>query len=208
MSLDGLIWFSLIITSYLIGGVPAAYLVTRLLTGQDIRNLGDGNPGAANVYRNVGPRAGITVGLVDILKGALAVLLVRGLTDSTGLQFTAGIAVLAGHNWPIHMGFRGGRGAATATGVLMSTVPVIAVPVGAVTLIIFCVIKKATVALGVFLIAVPVFAWAAGYSYTVVSYAIAVPVLVGLTHYFNTRVHEPQGGLESDQAEEQALPQG
>ena len=90
----------------------------------------------------------------------------------------------------------------------MSTVPVIAIPVGAVTLIIFCVIKKATVVLGVFLTAVPVFAWAAGYSYTVVSYAIAVPVLVGLTHYFNTRVLEPQVGLESDQAEERVLPQG
>ena len=208
MSLDGLTWLSLIITSYLIGGIPSAYLVTRLLKGQDIRNLGDRNPGAANVFRNVSPKAGITVGIVDILKGALAVLLVRGLTDATPLAFMAGIAVVSGHNWPFHMGFRGGRGAATATGVLMSTVPVIAVPVGAVTLIIFCVIKKATVALGVFLIAVPVFAWAAGYSYTVVSYAIAVPVLVGLTHYFNTRVLEAQGALESDQAEERALPQG
>ena len=208
MSLDGLTWLSLIITSYLIGGIPSAYLVTRLLKGQDIRNLGDRNPGAANVFRNVSPKAGITVGIVDILKGALAVLLVRGLTDATPLAFMAGIAVVSGHNWPFHMGFRGGRGAATAIGVLLPTVTEIAIPVGAVTFIILGVTKKATVALGVFLIAVPVLAWAAGYSYTVVSYVIAVPVLVGLTHYFNTRGLEAQGALESDQAEERALPQG
>ena len=208
MSLDGLTWISLIITSYLIGGIPTAYLVTRLIIGQDIRNLGDRNPGAANVFRNVSPKAGFTVGAVDILKGALAVLLVRGLTDSTALEFTAGFAVLAGHNWPAHMGFHGGRGAATAIGVLLATVPVIAIPVAAVTLVVLGVTKKATVALGVFLIAVPVSAWAAGYSYTVVSYVIAVPVLVGLTHFFNTRALEPEGTLESEPAEERALPQG
>ncbi len=208
MSLDGLTWFSLILTSYLIGGIPTAYLVTRLITGQDIRNLGDRNPGAANVFRNVSPKAGITVGVVDILKGALAVLLVRGLMDSTALEFTAGIAVLAGHNWPVNLGFRGGRGAATAIGVLLSTVPVIAIPVCAVALVVLRVTKKATVALGVFLIAVPVLALLAGYSYTVVSYAVAVPVLVGLTHYLNTRVFAPQSSLESDQGEERALPQG
>ena len=208
MSLDGLTWFSLILTSYLIGGIPTAYLVTRLLIGQDIRNLGDRNPGAANVFRNVSPKAGLAVGVVDILKGAVAVLLVRGLMDSTALEFTAGIAVLAGHNWPFHLRFRGGRGAATAIGVLLPTVPVIAIPVGAVSLVVLRVCKKATVALGVFLIAVPVLAWLAGYSYTVVSYAVAVPVLVGLTHYFNTRDPAPQDSLESDQADERALPQG
>ncbi|PKB66732.1 MAG: hypothetical protein BZY81_06435 [SAR202 cluster bacterium Io17-Chloro-G4] len=208
MSLDGLTWFSLIITSYLIGGIPSAYLVTRLVIGQDIRNLGDHNPGAANVFRNVSPRAGITVGVVDILKGALAVLLVRGLMDSTALEFMAGFAVLAGHNWPFHMGFRGGRGAATAIGVLLPTLPVIAIPVAAVTLVVLRLTKKATVALGVFLIAVPVLALVSGYSYALVSYAIAVPVLVGLTHYFDTRVLDPQGALDSDQAEERALPQG
>jgi len=208
VSLDGLTWFSLVLTAYFIGGIPTAYLVTRLLIGQDIRKLGDHNPGAANVFRNVSPKAGITVGVVDILKGALAVLLVRGLMDSTALEFMAGIAVLAGHNWPAHLGFRGGRGAATAIGVLLPTVPVIAIPVGAVALVVLRVTKKATVALGVFLIAVPVLAWPAGYSHTVVSYAVTVSVLVGLTHFVSTRVLAPQGSLESDQTDEQALPQG
>ncbi len=208
MSLDGLTWFSLILTSYLIGGIPTAYLVTRLLLGQDIRNLGDHNAGAANVFRNVGPRAGLVVGFVDILKGAVAVLLVGSLTDSTALQFMAGIAVLAGHNWPIHLGFRGGRGAATAIGVLLPTVPAIAIPVGAVALIVLRLTKKVTVSLAVFLIAVPVLSWLAGFSYTVVSYAVAVPVLVGITHYLRIREHHRFRDLESEQADERAFPQG
>ena len=208
MSLDGLTGISLIFISYLIGGISSAYLVTRLVLGQDIRNLGDNNPGAANVFRNVSPKAGLTVGVFDILKGVLAVLLVRSVTDSITLELMAGVAVVAGHNWPIHLGFRGGRGAATSVGVLLITVPLVSIPVAAVSLIVLQFTKRATVALGVFLIAVPVLAFPVGYSYTMVSYVIAVPVLVGLTHYLNTKILGSQATLESDQAEERALPQG
>jgi glycerol-3-phosphate acyltransferase PlsY len=80
--------------SYLIGGISSAFLVTRLVLGQDIRNLGDNNPGAANVFRNVSPKAGLTVGVFDILKGVLAVLLVRSVTDSITLELMAGVAVV------------------------------------------------------------------------------------------------------------------
>ncbi len=208
MSLDGLTGISLIFISYLIGGISSAFLVTRLVLGQDIRNLGDNNPGAANVFRNVSPKAGLTVGVFDILKGVLAVLLVRSVTDSITLELMAGVAVVAGHNWPIHLGFRGGRGAATSVGVLLITVPLVSIPVAAVSLIVLQFTKRATVALGVFLIAVPVLAFPVGYSYTMVSYVIAVPVLVGLTHYLNTKILGSQATLESDQAEERALPQG
>ena len=208
MSLDGLTGISLIFISYLIGGISSAYLVTRLVLGQDIRNLGDNNPGAANVFRNVSPKAGLTVGVLDILKGVLAVLLVRSLTDSTALELMAGVTVVAGHNWPIHLGFRGGRGAATAVGVLLIAVPLVSVPVAAVSLMVLQFTKRATVALGVFLITVPVLTFPVGYSYTMVSYVIAVPVLVGLTHYLNTKVLGSQAAIEPDQAEERALPQG
>ena len=208
MSLDGLTGISLIFISYLIGGISSAFLVTRLVLGQDIRNLGDNNPGAANVFKNVSPKAGLTVGVFDILKGVLAVLLVRSVTDSITLELMAGVAVVAGHNWPIHLGFRGGRGAATSVGVLLITVPLVSIPVAAVSLIVLQFTKRATVALGVFLIAVPVLAFPVGYSYTMVSYVIAVPVLVGLTHYLNTKILGSQATLESDQAEERALPQG
>ena len=81
-------WPGLVLVSYFIGSMPTAYLATRLLKGQDIRQLGDRNVGAANVYRSVGPRAGLAVGIIDIAKGAVAVLLVKGMVDSPALEMT------------------------------------------------------------------------------------------------------------------------
>ena len=210
MSWDGLTWFSLILLSYLIGGIPTAYIATRLLTGQDIRHLGDRNPGAANVFRNVNPKAGLLVGVVDLVKGAAVILLVRGLVDSTALEMLGGVAVLAGHNWPVHLGLRGGRGAATAIGVLLAMLPAVAIPIGAVALLVLFLKRKATIAIGCFLIAVPVSAWPIGYSYPVVIYSVAVPVLVGVTHYLSVRTlsSRSQIKLEPEQSDERMLPQG
>ena len=210
MSWDGLTWVSLIVVSYLIGGIPTAYIATRLLTGQDIRQLGDRNPGAANVFRNVSPKAGMLVGIVDIAKGAAVIVLVRGLADSTALEMSAGAAVLVGHNWPVYLGMRGGRGAATAIGVLLGMLPLLAIPVGAVTLLILFLKRKAILAIAFFLISVPILAWPVGYSYPVVIYSVAVPVLVGLTHYFSVRTPSSQTRLdvEPDSTDEQMLPQG
>ena len=207
MSWDSLTWFCLVLASYLIGGIPTAYLATRLLTGGDIRHVGDRNPGAANVFRNVGPKAGVLVGAIDVIKGGLAVVLVRIVADSTPLEMIAGVAVLAGHNWPVHLGLRGGRGAATAIGVLLATLPWLAIPVGAIALVVLYATKKATVAIGVFLIAVPVLGWPVGYSYPVVIYAVAIPVLVGLTHYFSVRAAAPAVNPDPEQSDESALPQ-
>ena len=208
MTLDSLIWLGLVVVSYLIGGIPTAYIATRLLTGADIRHMGDRNSGAANVYRNVGPKAGLLVGIIDIVKGVAVIVLVWSLVDSTHLRMIAGVAVLSGHNWPIHLGLRGGRGAATAIGVLLAMLPVLAIPVGAVALIVLYATKKAIIAIGVFLIAVPVLAWPVGYSYPVAIYAVAIPILVGLTHYFSVKASAPAVNTESEQGDERALPQG
>ena len=207
---DGLVWFGLITLSYFIGGISAAYLATRLLTGQDVRQLGDRNPGAANVFRNVNPKAGLLVGAVDVLKGAMVMALARSLVDSTVLELLAGAAVLAGHNWPVHLGFRGGRGAATAIGVLLATLPALAVPLGVISMVILYVTRKATIAIGAFLILVAVLAWPAGYPYPVAIYAVAVPVLVGLTHYFSVRALPSPGRVivEPQQSDERMSPQG
>ena len=128
MQWDALTWVGLALLSYAIGGIPTAYLATKTVLRRDIRHLGDRNAGAANVFRSVGPRAGLAVGAIDIAKGAAAVMLVRGLVDSTGMELMAGVAALAGHNWPVHLRFKGGRGAASAVGVLLVVLPAIAVP--------------------------------------------------------------------------------
>lgn len=210
MALDSLSWFSLIVTSYLIGGIPTAYLATRMLIGRDIRQLGDHNSGAANVYRNVSARAGLTVGAIDIFKGSVAILLVKSLVGSTPLGMAAGIAVVAGHNWPLHLGLRGGRGAATAIGVLMAMLPALAIPVSALAMIALFITKKAVIGLGLILILVPVLAWPVGYDYPVAIYAVAIAFLVGLSHHISVRWRSLQEELEQspEQAQERARPQG
>jgi glycerol-3-phosphate acyltransferase PlsY len=203
-----LTWIGLTLVSYLVGGIPTAYVATRLLTGQDIRRLGDRNPGAANVYRNVGPTAGLAVAAIDVSKGAAAVLLVKGLAESTGLEMLAGVAVMVGHNWPVHLGLRGGRGAATAVGVLLATLPYLAIPISVLTLVILYFSKRAVPCLAFLLISIPVLAWPVGYSYSLAAYAVGLAVLVGVSHYLSTHLRAYSGPPGPEQKPEQALPQG
>ena len=87
-----LAWAGLALLSYAIGSLPTAYLFTRYLLGRDIREMGDFNAGAANVFRNVGAKAGTAVGAIDILKGALVIVLAKVLVDDTGMEMMAGVA--------------------------------------------------------------------------------------------------------------------
>jgi len=185
----GFIWISLLLASYFIGGIPTAYITARIIRGEDIRELGDHNAGAANVFRNIGPRAGLTVGVIDIAKGAVPVLLAKVALDSPTAEMISGVLVIAGHNWPIFLRLRGGRGAATAVGVLIATLPFLTLPVGIGSLVILYATKKATAPLACFLILVPVLAWwsVLDYSRAQAGYALLIPILVGLSHLISVR---------------------
>ena len=187
-------WTALVLISYFIGSLPTAYLVTRLVNGQDIRQLGDRNSGAANVFRSVGPRAGLAVGIIDIAKGAVTVLLVKAMVDSTAMDMAAGAAALAGHNWPVHLGLHGGRGAATSVGVLLAALPALAIPLGLMALVVLYLTRSGIKSLGFFLITVPVSAglilWVGtnSYSYAITAYVLAIPLMVGLSHYISVKL--------------------
>ena len=198
MSLEGsqLTWIWLGLLAYAIGSIPSAYLFTRYMLGRDIRQLGDMNAGAANVFRNVGPKAGIAVGSIDIIKGALVIVLAKLLVDNTSMEMMAGGAAIAGHNFPVHLKFRGGRGAATAVGVLLASVPLIGLPVGALCILLLYVTKKAIYPLSVFLIAIPAFTWPVGYSVDLAVYAVAIPISIGLSHFYSTRILNPGSAKE------------
>ncbi len=189
-------WIWLGLLAYAIGSIPSAYLFTRYMLGRDIRQLGDMNAGAANVFRNVGPKAGIAVGSIDIIKGALAIVLAKLLVDNTGMEMMAGGAAIAGHNFPVHLKFRGGRGAATAVGVLLASVPLIGLPAGALCILLLYVTKKAIYPLSVFLIAIPAFTWPVGYSVDLAVYAVAIPISIGLSHFYSTRILNPGSAKE------------
>jgi len=112
------------IVGYLLGSIPFAYITARLRKGIDIKQVGSGNVGALNVYREIGPAFGLGVLAADVVKGALAVLIARWLGLSDIWLCVAGFAAVVGHNWPVFLGFRGGRGAATVMGVLIPLVPI------------------------------------------------------------------------------------
>lgn len=109
--------------AYLIGSIPTGYLVARAVTGIDIRSQGSGATGATNTRRLLGTRWGVGVALFDIAKGAAAVLLARALTGGDAWPALAGIAAVAGHCWPVWLGFRGGKGVATAGGAAIAITP-------------------------------------------------------------------------------------
>lgn len=110
--------------SYVAGGVPSGYIIARALKGIDIREHGSGNPGAANVYRTVGPAAGWATMFFDSMKGCLPVLLVMHFfPDQLWVQMGCGGLAIAGHIWTVFLRFKGGKGVATSAGVFAALLP-------------------------------------------------------------------------------------
>lgn len=114
----------LILASYLIGAIPTGVLLTRLAGIGDVRQSGSGNIGATNVYRVAGRRLGILTLVGDALKGVLPVLVAAGVLHLPEVQ-TAMIATAAflGHCYPVYLGFKGGKGVATALGIYLVLSP-------------------------------------------------------------------------------------
>ncbi|MDD5132101.1 MAG: glycerol-3-phosphate 1-O-acyltransferase PlsY [bacterium] len=118
--------FLTIAGAYLIGAIPTAFLAGRLLKGIDIRQVGSGNIGATNVFRSIGKTAGVGVLAIDMFKGVIPVLLAAQLAPGSCIEtfrILAGLAAVCGHIWTIFLGFKGGKGVATSTGVLLTLAP-------------------------------------------------------------------------------------
>jgi glycerol-3-phosphate acyltransferase PlsY len=136
--MTGLIIVGIAIASYLLGSFPTGYLVTKWLTGLDIRDQGSGSTGATNVLRTVGKWAAATVLLTDALKGAIAVALVYSLAYIPAiaphipppwlpwLATLAGLLALVGHSRSIWLQFKGGKSVATGIGILLVMSPIVA----------------------------------------------------------------------------------
>jgi glycerol-3-phosphate acyltransferase PlsY len=103
---------------YLLGSIPAAYLIAKWRRGIDIRGYGSGNVGASNVSAVVSKRWSIPVTIFDIGKGALAVWVAQQFDLEAYQQIAVGICTIIGHNWPLYLGFKGGRGVFTSLGVI------------------------------------------------------------------------------------------
>jgi glycerol-3-phosphate acyltransferase PlsY len=124
-----------VLVAYLIGSIPFSYIITRIVSKTDIRTLGDGNAGAKNTTESVGLYAGALVALLDIGKGALAVLLAQSVSDSEVLALLAGGAAVIGHDFPIFLKFKGGQGMATMAGTFIVFMPQLVLISAVVTLV-------------------------------------------------------------------------
>jgi glycerol-3-phosphate acyltransferase PlsY len=156
---------AVIAVSYLVGSIPFGYIAGRVLKGIDVRDFGSGATGATNVMRTLGRGPFALVLAADALKGYVPVLVTWFLFESHDLQVASGLAAVLGHDFPLYIGFRGGRGVATSFGVFaalalpvwvillaaglfiiltfryMSLMSIVTVPLGALALLVLAVVE-------------------------------------------------------------------
>jgi acyl phosphate:glycerol-3-phosphate acyltransferase len=177
--------FLILILAYCVGSVPFALLMARRWGADDLRRVGSGNIGAANVLRASGVRAGMLVALLDIAKGAVSVGLAMRLSSDASAPAAAGLAAIVGHIYPVWLRFKGGKGVATACGVFSVLTPYAALP----AFLLFLATAWATryVSLGslVATIALPAIAYAIGAPVASLAAACAAAVLILFRHRGN-----------------------
>src|SRR5580704_5248234 len=179
------------VAAYLLGTIPFGLLIGKVFGGADVRKAGSGNIGATNVARVAGPVAGIFTLALDAAKGAAAVwLAARFANDSATWMVIAGLAALVGHCFPLWLGFRGGKGVATAAGVFLVLCPLALL--GSLTLFIVVVLFWRYVSLGSIAAAAAIpllvyFLWAPHHAppLTVTFGALAAAILVVYKHDAN-----------------------
>ncbi len=148
----------LVLGAYLLGSVPAAYLVARWSQGIDIRQYGSGNVGAGNIWRSASKPLALLVGFFDLGKGVVMVWAAQLLGLDVAQQVAVGVAAIIGHNWPIFLRFSGGRGILTYLGIIFILTPKLAVIALAIALL---AAPFRQLSLGVFiaLVITPIFSW-------------------------------------------------
>jgi glycerol-3-phosphate acyltransferase PlsY len=176
-----------VIISYVLGSIPTAYLVGRVVTGGDIRRMGDENAGAANAYRELSSRAGVLVGFIDAAKGTLVIIIAQAANMPQVVVMFAGVAAIIGHNWPVFIGFRGGRGVSTTIGILfvLVTLPMLILTLPTLLILIFR--RNVTPSMAFLFILLPLVDWWLKVPPVLMAYGVALPALVGITTFFRTR---------------------
>ena len=180
---------ALVLAAYAIGGIPWGVIVARLAGGPDPRTIGSGRTGGANVARALGPRLALVSGLLDMLKGTVAVLLVRAVGAGVEVEVLAGLAAIIGHSRSPFLGLSGGRGVAPGFGAGLALSPFAAVITFAVFVAVLAIWRYTSLASLVGSAAGGIgFAaqiLATGLPPALLGFAIGAPVLVWLFHLDN-----------------------
>jgi glycerol-3-phosphate acyltransferase PlsY len=176
--------FILIALAYLCGSVPVGFLLASL-TGVDIRRRGSGNIGATNVARVVGWREGVLTLLGDVLKGFLPVLLSLYFGFDPWAIFWIGLASFLGHLYPVFLKFKGGKGVATALGILLAVAPAAAVILASVFALVATTSRAVSLASLIAAVLAPLVLWFLWYPLPFVGLSFVLALLIVVRHREN-----------------------
>jgi acyl phosphate:glycerol-3-phosphate acyltransferase len=174
-----------ILLAYGIGSTPFAWLLARRWGARDLRRVGSGNVGAANVFRASGPTAGVLVAILDVAKGAASVVVADRISGGAGTAALAGMAAIVGHVYPVWLNFRGGKGVATACGVFAILTPAAVAPALAVFITTVWITKYVSLGSVLASLALPPIAYATHSPDPVVIVACAASALIVFRHRSN-----------------------
>ena len=174
-----------ILIGYGVGSLPLGYLVANRAKGVDLRRVGSGNVGAANVYRTAGLATALIVVLVDVAKGASSVFFAARLTTGADDPVAAGVAAIIGHVYPVWLRFHGGKGVATACGVFWMLAPLATAVSATVFVIVVWLTRYVSLGSIVATLALPPLAWFTDKSIPVVIGAAVAAALIVQRHHAN-----------------------
>jgi len=178
-----------VVIGYILGSTPTAYLATRLAMDKDIRQMGGGNVGGLNTFREVGSWPAVVVGIVDVGKGAASVAIAYwalGLTDLTQpWVLAAGLGSVIGHNWMLWLKFSGGKGMGAAIGSLFVLLPLYGYPLGilifsGIVIVPFLITRNVALAMSIGLLSLPFIAWLGMQSGIFVTWSVVLGAIIGL----------------------------
>lgn len=183
------------VLGHVCGSVPSGLWLVQAFHGIDIRNYGSKNIGTTNVFRTVGPKTAVLVLIADAFKGILAVGIMSYFFHNPLLDVVTALGALLGHNYSLFLGFKGGKGVATALGLLIFMMPKVAVASFGIWLV--CVLLTRFVSLGSIMAAIftPPLAWYLGYPSAYVIFSVVAAFFVVFRHKEN--IHRLLTGTES-----------
>ena len=164
--------------SYLFGSTPTAYLIFKKKKGRDIRKYGYKNMGTLNIYHLLGPFHAFITLLIDTAKGAVPIWIAQSLEmNSTGMILCS-IMAIAGHNWPIFLNFRGGKGVATSLGIMMVLMKRQLLLWFILVIIFFSLIRNFSFSMGLSFILIPLSSWWMQEPAYIIYLSILIPLLM------------------------------
>lgn len=185
---DSLRLVLVIIIAYLIGSIPFGYLIVRATGRGDVRETGSGGTGATNVSRRAGRAAGVFTLVLDLLKGAIAIIIAKAMLNPDATDWwiaAAAIAVIVGHIFPVWLAFRGGKGVATGAGVFLALAPMSVLCAGVIFVLVVWWRKMVSLGSIVGAVTIPVYFLLAGNSTPLFTASVVGAWLIVIAHRGN-----------------------